>query len=1238
MEIDAQVLSMIERTNSGDFAVYRVENGALHTLLSSPDLSALSGMTSEEYRAITEEDAAAIVLDSDRALVAATLAEVLGSDDGCTVFPLTYRVKHRPRGFVWLRAHARLIGESEGAPVVVVSFETLASASEEFSNLIDTVDMSIYVIDKDTYELLYANERALQFNGNRNYQNIACFQYFFGFEAPCNWCSLPLLEDGHAHVDENHVPPFDRWYRHDVFDIDWYGHEAAAFYISDITEQKRRQKLEEDRFSNFYRQIAAANPNAMAMFRLNLTKNTCSDAQSPYETARRQQSSGTVEGYLAACAEIITDADIKRDCLTRFTLPSLLREFQNGVTEMSIEYPIHSSSGDTIWIDGFITMTQNSVSGDIEGIAYAVNVTDQKINDSILERISEEKYDHIGLINPTTHSYELWKQDGAYELGSRQSVDYDKTFEDILDHYICQEDRDLFRDHGTLTNIVARLQEDGADSFVYRRLSETGGCLYKQVKYTWLDRQHDLIMEAQTDLTDLYERQLEQARRQHEAELAQERALSAESIPAGIGVFDVTEGEVCLDYLNDGFYQMLGVTREDYARYDGAGFIDAIYAEDRPTLLQGIMESLREDSQLKCRFRMLDGNGQWIWLELVANHVSLGAGTERFYASYYDVDELLRIQAELQEKELVFRDILTYSDILHFTYHPEHHRYDAEVIPTRLDGFPRAMDGYPDSFIRFIGLDENDARAYRDMVSAIDGGAAEAECTVLMHYGSKSGWYRVHMLSVPDENGHTLKAIGNVFNINRTVEAEKAIAEERLRMESLRGVYLATACFNVMKDAEISFNESGGLSRSADIDAVALAEAKEIEPDIERQRPETLSVLLSAAGQIPDKKQRHEFIRCCSHEGMLRLFQSGRRDVTLEYRRMLNDELIWMSTRIILMSEPSTGDLLAFYYTRDISDQKKTEQIAKLTLEKNCDYVALLNVAKRTIRFRNVSSRKSVEQDGWKVDVDNDYEVKRKTAISRFDLDKSDSRLAEQTTIENIVMNLGKSDEYSVTYDRNRPDGAVHRKQVRYRWLDETRTEILIVQTDITAAYVREQEHTRRLQDALDAAEQANLAQQMFLSNMSHDMRTPLNGVLGFTGLALAADDPERTREYLGKIDASGKLMLSLVNDILDLSKIDSGKMELHPETFDPHAELDAVVDPLRLDAEKRNISLTAEVDETYPRYILADRLRVEQILLNLIANAVKYTPDSGSIAVAVRVWREAGTAVIRSSPCAIRG
>ena len=179
----------------------------------------------------------------------------------------------------------------------------MAGAAREYTALLDDTAASIYVIDKQTYELLYVNENARRASGSRDYRNAQCFRFFNGLEAPCPWCSLPLMKDGSAHIDENYVPPLKRWYRHDVRDIDWYGRSAAAFYITNISDQKRRQELEEARFANLCRQIAAANPNALGM---------TADA---FEQSVREAKAAGMSGYVTKPIDPARLAQTLRDAM-----------------------------------------------------------------------------------------------------------------------------------------------------------------------------------------------------------------------------------------------------------------------------------------------------------------------------------------------------------------------------------------------------------------------------------------------------------------------------------------------------------------------------------------------------------------------------------------------------------------------------------------------------------------------------------------------------------------------------------------------------------------------------------------------------------------------------------------------------------------------------------------------------------------------------------------------------------
>lgn len=157
--------------------------------------------------------------------------------------------------------------------------------------------------------------------------------------------------------------------------------------------------------------------------------------------------------------------------------------------------------------------------------------------------------------------------------------------------------------------------------------------------------------------------------------------------------------------------------------------------------------------------------------------------------------------------------------------------------------------------------------------------------------------------------------------------------------------------------------------------------------------------------------------------------------------------------------------------------------------------------------------------------------------------------------------------------------------------------------------------HNQQLAEALQAAQIASNSKTMFLSNMSHDIRTPMNAVLGFTTLlAKDAENPGKVREYTKKIMASGQHLLSLINDILDVSKIESGKVVLSVEEFtlnDLVSSVDAIIRPM---AHAREQKFFVEVTGIKHEHLLGDETRVNQILINLLSNAVKYTPKGGSI------------------------
>lgn len=162
--------------------------------------------------------------------------------------------------------------------------------------------------------------------------------------------------------------------------------------------------------------------------------------------------------------------------------------------------------------------------------------------------------------------------------------------------------------------------------------------------------------------------------------------------------------------------------------------------------------------------------------------------------------------------------------------------------------------------------------------------------------------------------------------------------------------------------------------------------------------------------------------------------------------------------------------------------------------------------------------------------------------------------------------------------------------------------------------YLQEQKHRQALEEALRAAEAANNAKTKFLNNMSHDIRTPMNAIIGFTDIALRRQPQAEVRSCLEKIKQSASFLMSLINDVLDISRIESGKIEYKPVPVSITEVIDTVVAVAHGFMENRNIELVINRNCPSNPYVMADALRIRDVLINILSNAVKFTKDGGKI------------------------
>jgi len=175
---------------------------------------------------------------------------------------------------------------------------------------------------------------------------------------------------------------------------------------------------------------------------------------------------------------------------------------------------------------------------------------------------------------------------------------------------------------------------------------------------------------------------------------------------------------------------------------------------------------------------------------------------------------------------------------------------------------------------------------------------------------------------------------------------------------------------------------------------------------------------------------------------------------------------------------------------------------------------------------------------------------------------------------------------------------------------------VMVVKKEITESVRKQREQTQALQDALMQAQHANRAKTTFLSNMSHDIRTPMNAIIGFATIAVShIDNKDQVRDCLQKVLSSSNHLLSLINDILDMSRIESGKVQIKEQECNISELMHNLVNIIQPQVKAKQLELFIDTFEIVNEDVVADALKLNQVFINLLSNAVKYTPAGGSIA-----------------------
>ena len=377
---------------------------------------------------------------------------------------------------------------------------------------------------------------------------------------------------------------------------------------------------------------------------------------------------------------------------------------------------------------------------------------------------------------------------------------------------------------------------------------------------------------------------------------------------------------------------------------------------------------------------------------------------------------------------------------------------------------------------------------------------------------------------------------------------------------------------------------------------------------------------------VPDETKRQELFEVFRRASLMTAYESGTVEISRETRSYFDDGSVrWARLAARLIQNPVNGHLECVLYGMDISDEVARRKALE---ERAHRHLALFNSLARD--FRNVflvdpddATVRVLKLDGFVTSGLTDdgtlvhpYKATCERYIDERVHPEDRAMMRQAMSLDVVRSELAEHPEYVASY-RVLDEGEVHYYQFKYL-IAENDEGILAGFQNVDATIAVERERQQLLKDALAGAEEANRAKLAFLSNMSHDIRTPLNAIIGFNELAKKhAEDARATRHYLDKIAVSSEHLLALVNDVLDMSRIESGNVQVDAAPIYLPTFFDELHTIALGNAVSKNIELVFDTSSVQHKTVIGDELKLKKVLVNILSNAVKFTGEGGTVSFA---------------------
>lgn len=672
-------------------------------------------------------------------------------------------------------------------------------------------------------------------------------------------------------------------------------------------------------------------------------------------------------------------------------------------------------------------------------------------------------------------------------------------------------------------------------------------------------------------------------------------ALIAQT-PGGIVIFELSQHDITFTFISKGIDATLGYAVGETLIVMQKDKWSILHTGDRVQMVAALKRAYEQKSMINivCRVWKKE-HRDYVWLNFLANYIEDNQGVYLYYATFVDVTPVKKAEMALLENGKQYEIALNATNLSTWRYEITKNRFTGTQKSGRNLGtlLPDCIENSYEAFLEWGLILPESYEAYRELHQKIAGGAASA--TTIVRFDLKKTAYeyqKITYTTVFDQKGKPSFAVGVGENVDELIKQEQRFNEELTYRQDMPNGILASYRINLTEE---------------------LIEEQRVGQVVTKKLPYDAEFRQRLTNLILDPVQAQDEYAAIAVGRLLHKFYTGKTKWEADYVvRYPEDAIKWVHRRMQLIKRPATGDIIAFVYLEDVTETKIFAEMINGLAKQDYDYLAYINIKKDeyVVSLPKTASLLPGELKGC---YSKNIMVYPPEVLAGEDIE----RLRQAMALVTIIQELATKEVYTVGFAMHEKDGKMHQKQVRFSYIHRQMGLVLVTRIDTTNIIKKEQEANEKLAKALTIVEEANLAKSIFLARMSHEIRTPMNAIIGLAQIAkdnLA--DSEFVLDCINKSNQASMYLLNLINDILDMSKIDSGEIKLTKARLGCQ-DIQAVVKTIALSqAVKAGVDFTLNVVDSCREEYLGDRVRIQQILVNLIANAIKFTPRGGKVLV----------------------